>query len=245
MKHQKPAFWFRQTPKRAGGFHRWPFKSHLDVSSASRAQGYHRSPLFGRLYLLLPTPVTGCMWVWRRMTVCVDCKGCFRLQANALRLDGSISWPTSAAEDSRATRSESVQLAVAFCFSFCLLAPFFLLSPVPWMLSAASTCCRSCRTCRWQVEVERRWVPSAPPPPPTTRRCPPARRRAPTTGAARTAPSWTPLGFFCKGSSPWWLSARWCVSVSYPPPSTTQRLCLRYPTPAARWNTFRPIASPA
>lgn len=43
------------------------------------------------------------------MTVCSDVKGCLHLQANALRLDVSISWPTSAAEDLRARHTVGVR----------------------------------------------------------------------------------------------------------------------------------------
>lgn len=141
------------------------------------------------------------MDAWRRMIVCLDVRGCLHLSPSTVRLNVSISWPTSAGEDWAPTRS-------LFLGSRC----FYLQvsSTVPWMLLVVSTCSPTSGTWHWRVKVEQRWVPPAPSP---TRRCPPARRRARTPGAARTAPWWTPSGFFCKGCSPWWLSARWCVSV--------------------------------
>lgn len=74
------------------------------------------------------------MGVWRRMTVCSDVKGCLHLQANALRLDVSISWPTSAAEDLRARHTVGVRSGD------CGFSPPLLDSP-----SRPHGCCQRCQ----------------------------------------------------------------------------------------------------
>lgn len=222
MKHQKPAYWFPPHPaKSAGAFHRYtdPFKPSLGVRTPPVTSfKWH-------FFFFFPPPFKPPLlyvwasegeWLYARTSKDASIFKRTRSDSTYRLADQHLQQ-----EDLRATHTVGVRSGDCGVFFFFLLLLFSsprLSLSVTWMLSAVSTCCRSCRTWRWQVEVEveRRWFPPAPPPPTTTtRRCPPARRRAPTTGAARTAPSWTPLGFSCRGSSPWWLSARWCVSVCY------------------------------
>lgn len=158
----------------------------------------------------------GCVDAWRRMIVCLEVRGCCHLLPKTVQLNISISWPTIAGED-----WEPHSL-----FEKLLLRLYWFVSSsssVPWMLLVVSTCPPTSETWHCRVKVEQ-GCPLCPLP---TRRCPPARRQVRVTGAARMAPWWTPLGFFCKDFSLWWLSARWCVSM------TRGLLCVRYLTPAA------------